>query len=64
MPSDGPLAKQNIQDRYHGKSDPVARKILGQYAETQGLKPPEDSSIVRQLLTWFIISSVELTSSW
>jgi pre-mRNA-splicing factor RBM22/SLT11 len=32
MPRDksDPLAKQNIKDRYYGKNDPVARKMLGQ----------------------------------
>ncbi|KAH7102385.1 pre-mRNA-splicing factor SLT11 [Auriculariales sp. MPI-PUGE-AT-0066] len=51
MPSDGPMAKQNIQDRYHGTSDPVARKILGQHADSQGLKPPEDQSVMSLFLT-------------
>lgn len=27
---DDPLAKQNIKDRYYGKNDPVAKKMLGQ----------------------------------
>lgn len=45
-PTDGALAKQNIQDRYHGRSDPVAHKIMAKHAENQGLKPPEDTSIV------------------
>lgn len=46
-PTEGPLAKQNIQDRYHGRNDPVAHKIMAKHAEDQGLKPPEDTSIVR-----------------
>ena len=46
-PTDGALAKQNIQDRYHGHNDPVAHKIMAKHAETQGLQPPEDTSIVR-----------------
>lgn len=45
-PTEGALAKQNIQDRYHGRSDPVAQKIMTKHAENQGLKPPEDTSIV------------------
>ena len=45
-PTDSALAKQNIQDRYHGRSDPVAQKIMAKHAESQGLKPPEDTSIV------------------
>lgn len=40
------LSHQNIKDRYHGNNDPVARKILVNYATAQGLKPPEDQSIV------------------
>ena len=48
-PADDALAHQNIQDRYHGRSDPVARKILSAHAEAQGLKPPEDESIVSPL---------------
>lgn len=45
-PVENDLSHQNIQDRYHGRNDPVARKILGAHAESQGLKPPEDQSIV------------------
>ena len=46
MPVQNELSKQNIQDRYHGNSDPVARKILNQHATRSGLAPPEDKSIV------------------
>ena len=46
VPVDNELSKQNIQDRYFGKNDPVARKILSGHAENQGLKPPEDESVV------------------
>jgi pre-mRNA-splicing factor RBM22/SLT11 len=46
-PVDNELAHQNMQDRYHGRNDPVARKILSTHADTQGLKPPDDVSIVR-----------------
>jgi pre-mRNA-splicing factor RBM22/SLT11 len=45
-PVDNDLARQNIQDRYHGRNDPVAKKIMSGHAESQGLKPPEDESIV------------------
>jgi pre-mRNA-splicing factor RBM22/SLT11 len=41
------MSKQNLQDRYYGRDDPVARKILGGHAATVGLEPPEDTSIVR-----------------
>jgi pre-mRNA-splicing factor RBM22/SLT11 len=45
-PVDNELAHQNMQDRYHGRNDPVARKILSINAENQGLKPPDDTTIV------------------
>ena len=40
------LANQNMQDRYHGRNDPVAKKILARNAENMGLKPPEDLTVV------------------
>lgn len=46
MPVDNNLSNQNLQDRYHGREDPVARKILSTYVESQGLKPPDDVTIV------------------
>jgi hypothetical protein len=46
MPVNNDLSKQNIQDRFFGRNDPVARKILSGHAEKQGLKPPEDESVV------------------
>lgn len=39
-------AGQSIQDRYHGRNDPVAKKILSTQAASAGLKAPEDQSIV------------------
>lgn len=47
MPPDNELSKQNIQDRYYGRNDPVAKKLMTGFANTQGLTPPEDESIVR-----------------
>src|ERR1700722_10224323 len=47
MPTADELSKQNVQDRYYGKDDPVAHKILSSHAEDQGLKPPDDETIVR-----------------
>ncbi|KIJ41278.1 hypothetical protein M422DRAFT_229735 [Sphaerobolus stellatus SS14] len=44
-PADNGLQHQNIQDRYHGRNDPVAKKIMSQYSDSQGLAPPEDKSI-------------------
>jgi pre-mRNA-splicing factor RBM22/SLT11 len=46
MPEKNELSKQNIQDRFFGNNDPVARKILAGHADNQGLKPPEDESVV------------------
>ncbi|SPO35232.1 related to Cell cycle control protein cwf5 [Pseudozyma flocculosa] len=46
LPVDNELSKQNLQDRFHGTNDPVARKMLGAHAKEQGLAPPEDKSVV------------------
>ncbi|CAK5277378.1 unnamed protein product [Mycena citricolor] len=51
MPANNALSHQNIQDRYHGKNDPVANKIMSTYAESQGLKPPEDETITSLFLS-------------
>lgn len=40
-------SQQSLVDRYYGRNDPVAKKILSQNAESKGLKAPEDKSIVR-----------------
>jgi len=58
-PVDNALSKQNIQDRYYGKNDPVAHKILSKHAESQGLKPPEDTSIMSLFLTLLPASATE-----
>lgn len=47
LPKENGLEKQNIQDRYYGRNDPVAKKILNKHAAAQGLIPPEDQSVVR-----------------
>ena len=51
MPAEGSAStgnkQQSIQDRYYGNNDPVAKKILSTHAAGQGLKAPEDKSIVR-----------------
>ncbi|WVQ63175.1 pre-mRNA-splicing factor SLT11 [Kwoniella botswanensis] len=49
IPKEGALAKQNIVDRYYGKNDPVAKKILREQAESKGMKAPEDKSITTLL---------------
>jgi pre-mRNA-splicing factor RBM22/SLT11 len=62
MPVKNELSKQNIQDRYFGNNDPVARKILAGHAENQGLKPPEDESVVSTSLLHKGYSSI--ISQW
>lgn len=47
MPVQNELSKQNIQDRYHGRNDPVAKKIMSGHAAAMGLQPPEDQNVVR-----------------
>eukprot|EP00954_Amorphochlora_amoebiformis_P027201 1383994-Amorphochlora_amoeboformis.AAC.1 len=43
MPVTGDLANQNIRDRYYGKNDPVAKKILKMSSQRQTpLVPPDD----------------------
>ena len=46
LPVQNELSKQNIQDRYHGRNDPVANKILSTNASKMGLTPPEDKAVV------------------
>lgn len=48
LPKENGLEKQNIVDRYHGRNDPVAKKMLNQHAAKQGLVAPEDKSVVSQ----------------
>ncbi|KAL7423904.1 Pre-mRNA-splicing factor slt11 [Cryptotrichosporon argae] len=49
LPKENGLEKQNFQDRYYGRNDPVAKKILGQVAEEKGMKAPEDKTITTLL---------------
>jgi len=58
-PADNGLQHQNIQDRYYGRNDPVARKILSQHADSQGLAPPEDKSITSLFLSSLPASTTE-----
>jgi hypothetical protein len=58
IPEDGALSKQNIVDRYYGRNDPVAKKILRETAESKGLKTPEDQSIVSSALLFYPISGI------
>ena len=59
MPEDNGLQKQNIKDRYHGRNDPVARKLLSSYAASKGLEPPEDTSIQSLFLTTLPANATE-----
>jgi len=58
-PPDNELAHQSIKDRYHGQNDPVARKIMASHAVVQGLKPPEDESIMSLFLSSLPTSATE-----
>lgn len=42
---DDPLSEQNIKDRYYGRNDPVADKIMKRAASMPTLEPPEDKTI-------------------
>lgn len=42
---DDPLSEQNIKDRYYGRNDPVADKIMKRASQLPSLDPPEDKSI-------------------
>merc|ERR1712226_431860 len=42
---DDPLAHQNIKDRYFGRNDPVAKKLLNRASNLPKLEKPEDVSI-------------------
>ncbi|KAI0672996.1 pre-mRNA-splicing factor SLT11 [Trametes maxima] len=59
MPIQNELSKQNIQDRYHGRNDPVAKKILSTHAASMGLQPPEDQNITSLFLTSLSPKSTE-----
>ncbi|KAF8201527.1 hypothetical protein BJ912DRAFT_945592 [Pholiota molesta] len=61
MPVDNELAHQNMQDRYHGRNDPVARKIMSGHAEAQGLKPPDDVAVTSLFLSSLPSTSTELS---
>jgi len=61
LPVDNGLAQQNIQDRYHGKNDPVAKKILSTHAANQGLKPPDDLNVTSLYLSSLSPTSTELS---
>ncbi|THH12522.1 hypothetical protein EW146_g7618 [Bondarzewia mesenterica] len=60
-PVENELSKQNIQDRYHGNNDPVARKIMSTHANNQGLAPPEDASVMSLFLSSLPTTATEAT---
>lgn len=51
LPVDNELSRQNIKDRFHGRNDPVAKKLLGETARSKGLEPPEDKEVMSLFLT-------------
>jgi len=51
LPQDNELSHQNVKDRFYGRNDPVAKKILSIHAVTQGLQPPEDQAITSLFIT-------------
>ncbi|KAG8933277.1 Pre-mRNA-splicing factor slt11 [Tulasnella sp. 418] len=51
LPQKNELSHQNIKDRYYGRNDPVARKIMSTHAAEKGLQPPEDTSITSLFLS-------------
>ncbi|KAF7789515.1 hypothetical protein EIP86_000461 [Pleurotus ostreatoroseus] len=59
MPVKNELSNQNIQDRYHGQNDPVAKKIMNNYASNMGLTPPEDQTITSIFLTTLPTTATE-----
>ncbi len=46
LPKENGLQKQNLADRYYGRNDPVAKKMLREVAEGKGMKTPDDKTIV------------------
>ncbi|KAH7889425.1 hypothetical protein F5I97DRAFT_525532 [Phlebopus sp. FC_14] len=56
---DNELSHQRIKDRYHGQNDPVAHKIMANHAVVQGLKPPEDQTIMSLFLSSLPTSATE-----
>lgn len=55
------MSKQNIQDRYFGRNDPVANKILREHTSFAGLAPPADASIVRSSPSLLSLEGYTLT---
>ncbi|ORY29617.1 cell wall organization and biogenesis-related protein, partial [Naematelia encephala] len=49
VPEEGALSKQNMTDRYYGRNDPVAKKILREQSEAKGMKTPDDQTVTTLL---------------
>ncbi len=49
-----------MADRYYGRNDPVAKKILSKAAEKEGMKAPDDETIVSSVVP----QPRSLTSQW
>lgn len=64
MPKENGLEKQNFQDRYYGRNDPVAKKMLQGVAESKGLKAPEDKEIVCSLCLLSCLVSFIWKTAW
>lgn len=63
LPSENGLGKQNILDRYHGRNDPVAHKMLAANAAESGMSR-EHFLVLRLKLTSFIPSIKVLHHHW
>ncbi|KAK1923016.1 hypothetical protein DB88DRAFT_440801 [Papiliotrema laurentii] len=48
-PEENGLQKQSLVDRYYGRNDPVAKKIMREQAESKGMKAPEDKTVTTLL---------------
>ena len=58
-PGKGVSAQQSIQDRYHGRNDPVAKRLLTSIADSGGLAPPADTSITSLFISQLPEKSTE-----
>ncbi|KND02811.1 uncharacterized protein SPPG_01892 [Spizellomyces punctatus DAOM BR117] len=51
VPVENDLSHQNIRDRYYGKDDPVAKRMLNRTDKASKLSNPEDTSITSLFIT-------------
>ncbi|KAK9796709.1 hypothetical protein WJX73_008424 [Symbiochloris irregularis] len=59
MPSVGPLAEQNIKDRYYGVNDPVANKMMNRMDQLPKPEPPQDQSITTLYVGGLVLDATE-----